>query len=223
MERADRYWPRIRTTGSEPSRFNSEADPNSTSAAASSPTVFRNAAVGTVSLGTPNSPSSSGRRSGTRSRWSTRRTRVPISGSSLLRVGPYVMRPSAYTVSGASGKIWATAWAGFTWMDSRASSIRSSPRPHRALNCRSHSGTSSGRGDQPPGWNGAIVSFQESTPSKRPRSCAKPGMVSRAGEVSGTGALLLMSSSRRSAAGKQPLSSAAASVATPYSVDAAKI
>lgn len=218
MDSAQRYWPSSSATGSP-----STATSNSASAAPSSVTVFMNAVVGTVSHGTSNSPRSSGVRSPTRSRCSTCRTREPISGSSLLRVGPYVIRPSAYTVSGASGNSCATACAGFTWMDSRASCIRSSPRSHNALNCRSHSGTSSGRGDQPPGWKGAIVSFQESTPSKRPRSRSKPGIVSSWVDVSGTAALLLTSSKRRSAAGKQPLSSAAASVASPYSVDAAKI
>ncbi len=85
---------------------------------------------------------------------------------------------------------------------------------------RSHRGPSSGRGDQPPGWKGEIASFQEITPSKRPRSRSKPGMVSSEGEVSGVVALLATSSSRRSAAGKQPLSIAADSVAAPYSEEA---
>jgi hypothetical protein len=100
-------------------------------------------------------------------------------------------------------------------MDSTTISISSSPRPHSIRAYRSHIGASSGRGDQPPGWNGLMASFQDSTRSKRPRSRSKPGMVSREGVVSGFAALLLTSSSLRSEEAKCPASRAAARVAAP--------
>ena len=65
-----------------------------------------------------------------------------------------------------------------------------------------------------------MVSFQDSTPSKRPRSCSKPGIASSGGDVSGIVALLATRSRRRSAVAKAPLSIAAASVAAPYREDA---
>lgn len=108
-------------------------------------------------------------------------------------------------------------------MDSTASSTSSSPRFHSSRRCRSHSGTSSMRGDQPPGWKGEMVSFHEITSSKRDRSRSKPGISSGPGAVSGVAALLETSRMRREAGRKHSVSRAAASVATPYRVDAMKI
>src|SRR5690349_9554410 len=82
---------------------------------------------------------------------------------------------------------------------------------------------SSARGVQAPGWKGRMASFQDSTASKWARSGSKPGIRSSGSVVSGVAELLNTSSTRRSASSKRSESTAAASVAAPYSVEAQKI
>ncbi len=81
MFSADRYWPS--SSAASPGRAGSSGTVSVTS-----PSTFRKAGDGTRWAGTSNSVSSIGVSPGTRSRCSSRRTRVPTSGSSLLRVGP---------------------------------------------------------------------------------------------------------------------------------------
>ena len=113
---------------------------------------------------------------------------------------------------GTTGRRRAPARPGWT---PRRASISSSPRPHSSRRYRSHIGTSSVRGDQPPGWNGRSPRSRTARGRSGPAAARSPAWRPAAGVVSGFAALLLTSSSGGRRRRKCPASSAAASVAAP--------